>query len=181
MELNNQFKIGDWVFRTSTSFDDSHHYYGKVFQVQGFRRDQVVDQGDVGHLFTSVRHATKKEIKQFKNQNKMKTKKQPNIVGKTKKAFHTFELEGRKVTIGVLGNGHNVVVGYSICHPDDEFNQELARKISIGRAESKNNLESYYLNNGLATDYGVLKSIAHRWERTIKEDPTIIGIYGNKR
>src|SRR5690606_37014245 len=46
-------------------------------------------------------------------------KKQTNNK-KMKKAFHTFEFEGRKVTTSAVETEQGVSVGYAVCMPQDE-------------------------------------------------------------
>lgn len=65
-----------------------------------------------------------------------------------KKIFKTFEFKGRKITLCVKTQDKNPLnglyitsVGYAVCNPKDEYNEELAKKISEGRANSmKTNL-----------------------------------------
>lgn len=93
-----------------------------------------------------------------------------------KKAFHTFELKTRKVTLAVVTEGSYTRVGYSVCMPEDKFNETMARRISEGRALSKNNLKTYFFshhtNYELSENYSILKQIAIIWENKIKEHPT---------
>ena len=69
-------------------------------------------------------------------------------MSKQKAVFHTFELGGREVTLCVKRTNDfmnheldyaasEVSVGYSVKVKEDTFNQELAERISSGRADSK--------------------------------------------
>lgn len=92
------------------------------------------------------------------------------------KVFHTFTIgkdkKKRSVTLAVIEYSTNyVIIGYSVCMPQDTFQESLARKIAEGRANSKNKLIRYYLDKELISEYRVLKSIALIWERKITESP----------
>ena len=41
--------------------------------------------------------------------------------------------KGRRITVARLVEGGLLSVGYSTCHPDDQFNKVLGRKIANGR------------------------------------------------
>ena len=56
-------KVGDWVFRHSKDYNDTHHYYGKIFQVTAVHiSNQVKDGDNVTHKMKSLRKATQEEI-----------------------------------------------------------------------------------------------------------------------
>lgn len=107
---------------------------------------------------------------------------------KTKKFYHTFPFKGRGVTIcllvkeqGGFASGSALLsVGYSVSHPDDEFNEELGKKIALGRAEKPSaNIEEfgYGLPSDLAFDLAILQGFSFRFERLIKNgEVTIKGI-----
>lgn len=101
-----------------------------------------------------------------------------------KKLFHTFEINNRQVTIAVVPNIEQpelITVGYSVCMPQDVFDEELSKKISEGRAHSKNALFSYNLDNELMVDYSVLKIIAAKVEKKVRKNPDLIkGLRLNK-
>src|SRR5690606_15578233 len=129
-------------------------------------------------LFRDLENYSSKELPLVK----AKTKAMKN-----KKFYHTFELGERTVTLCLLvveqerGLEHlffdkprtaDLSVGYAVCHPDDEFNEELAKKISLGRAEKeKSQLEDlgYVMPEELAFDLGILKGFALRAERLISQ------------
>lgn len=49
--------------------------------------------------------------------------------------FRVFEHKGRDVTIGaIVSNDNELLIGHSICNPEDEFDEALAAKIITGRA-----------------------------------------------
>lgn len=101
--------------------------------------------------------------------------KNKNIIPKTikfKKLFHTFDFEGRKITLCVKNQGgHSVSVGYSVKIESDKFDQLLAEKISSGRADSKARLESDTISPTFQNS-DVFKAIATTWERRIRYNPT---------
>lgn len=108
-------------------------------------------------------HRLKKIIN---NTNTIKT------MSKQKSLFHTFDLGERKITLCVKNRGgHSVAVGYAVKVKDDKFNQELAEKISSGRADSKARLESDTISPTYQTT-DVFKGIAKTWERRITFNPT---------
>ena len=91
------------------------------------------------------------------------------------KAFNTFKLGKRQITLAVVLGEDTLKVGYSVCMEGDEFNEELGRKIAEGRALSKNNLTHQYVGKQgvryTLDNYGVLKSISEVWKNKIKATP----------
>jgi hypothetical protein len=105
-------------------------------------------------------------------------------MSKQKALFHTFDLGERQVTLCVkrisdYKSGHiegvsasEVAVGYSVKVKDDTFNQELAERISSGRADSdKARLASDIVGVGYLTNR-VFQAIADVWERRITNNPS---------
>lgn len=103
-------------------------------------------------------------------------------MSKQKPIFHTFELGGREITLCVKRtndfmnqeleySASEVSVGYSVKVKEDKFNQELAEKISSGRAESKARLSADIIGISYLTS-GTFKGIAKTWERRITFNPT---------
>ena len=56
------FKIGDWVIRT-VGKDDNHHAFGRIFKIATLYGGQIDDADKYTHFSSSLRHATKDEIK----------------------------------------------------------------------------------------------------------------------
>lgn len=103
-------------------------------------------------------------------------------MSKQKPFFHTFELGERKITLCVkrtadYGVNHlehgasEVSVGYAVKVKEDTFNQELAEKISSGRAESKVRLSQDIVGVSYLTTK-VFEGIAKTWERRITNNPS---------
>jgi len=113
-------------------------------------------------------------------------------MSKQKPVFHTFELGERQITLCVkttkdyydietgcfsfvkkepIHSASDVSVGYSVKVKEDTFNQELAEKISSGRADSKANLTSDIIGVNYLTNR-VFKGIAEVWERRISNNPS---------
>lgn len=110
-------------------------------------------------------------------------------MSKQKPLFHTFELDGRQITLCVKTIGHyldletpniiepevtacQVAVGYSVKVKEDTFNQELAERISSGRADSN---KARLVDDIIGVNYittKVFKSIAEVWERRITNNPS---------
>lgn len=98
-------------------------------------------------------------------------------MSKQKPVFHTFELGGRQITLCVKRvkdfatqeqeyAASEVSVGYSVKVKEDTFNQELAERISSGRADSKASLVKDVIGVSFLTTR-VFKGIAETWERRI--------------
>lgn len=105
-------------------------------------------------------------------------------MSKQKALFHTFDLGERQVTLCVKGvddylsdhvegiSASEVAVGYSVKVKDDTFNQDLAERISSGRADSdKARLTSDIVGVGYLTNR-VFQAIADVWERRIINNPS---------
>jgi hypothetical protein len=93
---------------------------------------------------------------------------EPNIL---KKAYLDTEVGGRKITLVAVSTDKGVYVGHSICMPADEYSKELSRKISLGRAMSKNRLGEHTIDNGLTKEYSVLKGICMSYSNKVKSEP----------
>ena len=111
---------------------------------------------------------------------------------KRKNFYHTFEFEGRQVTLclavredeprfsqrlGYAPSTSTMHVGYAVCVPEDTFNEELAKRISLGRAESeKANLRQLasQATTEFAFDLGILNATAKIFERKIKRGEVVI-------
>lgn len=105
---------------------------------------------------------------------------------KTKKFYHTFplgEFDERVITLCLLVTSglhdeelSHIRVGYSVAHPNDDYNETLGKKIALGRAE-KAFLDVKSLPTDFAFNNGVLKAWAWVYERKIKDgELTIKGI-----
>jgi hypothetical protein len=111
---------------------------------------------------------------------------------KTKRFYHDFEFEDRDVTlcllveeqpqsfmdrIGGRGATATVKVGYSVCVPTDDFDQDLAKRISSGRAESdKARIKEFGMdgNAEFLFDLGILNATARILERKVKRGEVVI-------
>lgn len=59
----------------------------------------------------------------------------------TIKIYHSFVFKDRVITLCVTNNGLSIMVGYAVKNIDDKPDQDLAKKISLGRAcNNKSNL-----------------------------------------
>ena len=84
--------------------------------------------------------------------------------------FKTKEILNRKVTVCVnVSDNKLITAGYSVTHPDDEFNNEISKKISIGRAlkDKSNILEPMFLGEGMDKKY-ILYAIADKLLKDIE-------------
>lgn len=61
-------------------------------------------------------------------------------------------------------------IGYSICNPNDEFNEELGKTIAIGRARKNVNTALYSTELGYINS-GVVKALLEEKARWFKENP----------
>lgn len=93
-----------------------------------------------------------------------------------KKYYHTFKYEGRTINLCLYVQGTNtsnkgmIYAGYAVCMPEDEYNEEIAKRISSGRAQkSKSAFKYYEMTQELAFSLKVLKGIAEHLERRIKK------------
>lgn len=99
---------------------------------------------------------------------------------KTKKYYHTFKFENRTINICLLVEDYmwstaKLKVGYSVCLPEDDYNEEIAKRISLGRASKKKaRLDAQSMPNELAFSLKVLKGIAEHYERQIKKGKLVI-------
>lgn len=121
-----------------------------------------------------------------------------------KTAYHTFEFKNRTITICAtevetkpgevkvdpiscfkpvfeIGTPTNILVGYSVCVPEDKFQASMSRDISMGRAKSKNRLAQYFVSPEIL-NYGTVKGIAKMFESKIKSgEVEIKGIRDKKK
>lgn len=51
--------------------------------------------------------------------------------------YHTFEFKNRTITLCAAWFKNNLYIGYSVRMPEDEMNQELAKKIALGRVNKE--------------------------------------------
>ena len=100
--------------------------------------------------------------------------------------YHTFEFKNRTITLCLVWIEHVVRIGYSVKLPEDYINEDLAKKIALGRTKknflrnpdrfpnwlvlSSNNL----VNKDIKNDKGILKAIAKNCERCIINDRVVI-------
>lgn len=93
--------------------------------------------------------------------------------------YKTKEILNRTVTVCVkVASNMVVTAGYSVTHPDDDFDKEIAKKISLGRAskDKTNVLEPMFLGEGMEKKY-ILFAIADAVFRDIENKKiTIKGI-----
>lgn len=93
--------------------------------------------------------------------------------------YKTKEILNRTVTVCVkVASNIVVTAGYSVTHPDDDFDKEIAKKISLGRAskDKTNVLEPMFLGEGMEKKY-ILFAIADAVFRDIENKKiTIKGI-----
>ena len=100
---------------------------------------------------------------------------------KSKKAFYTFDIQGRKVTIAaVTRGGSSVSIGYSVCmvedikfNEDGSFNDKISRLTATGRAIKKP-LGSSYMEAELTRNHGMLKSLAMFWASKVQKGDIVI-------
>lgn len=102
--------------------------------------------------------------------------------------YYTFTWKERVITLCIVGEEneaeclYDLYLGYSVKRPLDAMNEELAKRIALGRAEkSTSNCWIVALMDNddfqLTNDRGVLKAIAQNCERSIKKGTiTIKGI-----
>lgn len=86
------------------------------------------------------------------------------------KVFKTKSVLNRVVTVCVNVSDNRVITaGYSVAHPDDDFNDDIAKKISLGRADKDktNILDPMFLGEGMEQKY-ILYAIADRVFRDIE-------------
>ena len=169
-----QKRLFEMGYRWSGHNDNGYIYTNKPFLYAEV--DGKLSYGNTLSYFEDgspeFKETTLKKILK-ESQRQIKTKKK----SKMKKLFHTFEINNRQVTIAVVPNLEQsgvITVGYSVCMPQDVFDEELSKKISEGRAYSKNALFSYNLDEELMSDYSILKMIATRVEKKVRENPDLI-------
>jgi len=97
--------------------------------------------------------------------------------------YHTFEWKDRVITLCLVSkklSGY-IQAGYSVKLPEDPQDQQLAKKIALGRALKKNEV----LNNGffgihtfmdyrLAKDRGILNALSRNIQRQIESGKIVI-------
>ena len=105
---------------------------------------------------------------------------------KNKPYYYTFEWKDRLITLCLLFDDKytdHLNIGYSVKVPQDKVNEELSKKIALGRVNKTktrinlNNYNSHYTIltcSSLREDKGVLKAIARNCERNIKKDLIVI-------
>lgn len=76
----------------------------------------------------------------------------------------------RRITVAVVVEGGAVKSGYSVCMPEDEFKQDLASKIAIGRATNERTNLTPDMVMGIGMDkkfilYAIAEDILKRIER----------------
>ena len=118
---------------------------------------------------------TKKELK-GKLKELERLEELTRIKMKKKKYYHTFNYEGRTINLCLYveakeySNDAGIHVGYAVCLPEDEYNEEIAKRISSGRAQKDSSMLKYYsMQTELAFSLKVLKGIAEHLERRIKK------------
>jgi len=122
-------------------------------------------------------------VNQLKEElDKLKQKKM-----KTKKFYHTFDFQGREITlllhvkeekgIYIVGNTTTVDLTYSVRLHEDEEIEGLTKKIAIGRLKKGKILDSFIVATRFAFKLAYLKGLAFCFENEIKRgDLEIVGV-----
>jgi len=128
----------------------------------GMNKDKYFD-----HYKRALKVRLEKETKGQLKQKKMKTKK----------FYHTFDFQGREITlllhvkeekgIYIVGNTTTVDLTYSVRLHEDEEIEGLTKKIAIGRLKKGKILDSFIVATRFAFKLAYLKGLAFCFENEI--------------
>lgn len=121
-----------------------------------------------------------------------KQEKQTEKIMKTKNFYHTFDFEGREVTLllhvreveahPLLMNHHELHVTYAVRLHEDEKVEGLTKKILQGRIDKEKLLDKFEVDDRFAYKLAYLKGLAHCFENEIKRgDMEIVGLLSGIR
>jgi len=160
--METKFKIGDKVRCTKIlNVRQDYIRVGGIYSVCYVGKDTVKLENTNSIDWTDTQFEL---IKQKESQNNIQMK-----------YFKTKEILSRSITVCVTVDGSNVNTGYAVRRMDDEPNVELAKRISLGRANNtKTNLTTGLTITDSLTEKYILAAIANKVLADIENGTIVI-------